>query len=161
MEQELQELRAVLSAMSEQLQMMNEIIHTKDAQIAALTEQVVKLTARIEELMHKKNSNNSSKPPSEGRLEKPAPKSLRGKSGKKQGGQPGHKGTGMKLRKPDKTEEHIPPTGRPTRSSRTCSMPCAASILNENWYSQRKPETRNGPGNSGSCCREYVTRRTC
>ena len=28
MEQELQELRAVLSAMSEQLQMMNEIIHT-------------------------------------------------------------------------------------------------------------------------------------
>ena len=75
MEQELQELRAVLAAMSEQLRMMNDLILTKDAQIAALTEQVAKLTARIEELTHKKNSNNSSKPPSEGRLEKPAPKS--------------------------------------------------------------------------------------
>lgn len=109
MEQELQELKAVLAAMSEQLRMMNDLILTKDAQIAALTEQVAKLTARIEELTHKKNSNNNSKPPSEGRLEKPAPKSLRGKSGKKQGGQPGHKGTGMKLdRKPDHIEEHVP-----------------------------------------------------
>ena len=54
MEQELQELRAVLAAMSEQLRMMNDLILTKDAQIAALTEQVAKLTARIEELTHKK-----------------------------------------------------------------------------------------------------------
>ena len=86
MEQELQELRAVISTLVEQLRIQNEAMADKDAQIAALTEQVAKLTARIEELMHKKNSNNSSKPPSEGRLEKPAPKSLRGKGGKKQGG---------------------------------------------------------------------------
>ena len=124
-EQELQELRAVLSAMTEQLQMMNELIRTKDAQIAALTEQVAKLTARIEELTHKKNSNNSSKPPSEGRLEKPAPKSLRGKTGKKQGGQPGHKGTGMKLgREPDHVEEHVPDKCRSCPQFGQCKMKC-------------------------------------
>jgi len=107
-ELENQELRALINTLIEQIRILNETNAAKDAQIAALTEQVAKLTARIEELTHKKNSKNSSKPPSEGRLEKPATKSLRGKSGKKQGGQPGHKGTGMKLRDPDKTEEHIP-----------------------------------------------------
>ena len=124
MEQELQELRAVINTLVKQLRIQNEAMADKDAQIAALTEQVAKLTARIEELMHKKNSNNSSKPPSEGRLEKPAPKSLRGKSGKKQGGQPGHKGTGMKLRKPDKTEEHIPPKCRSCPQYGQCVMKC-------------------------------------
>ena len=125
MEQELQELKAVLATMSEQLRMMNDLILTKDAQIAALTEQVAKLTARIEELTHKKNSNNSSKPPSEGRLEKPAPKSLRGKSGKNQGGQPGHKGTGMKLdRQPDHVEEHVPDKCKGCQQLGQCKMKC-------------------------------------
>ena len=99
----------LLQMLIEQIRILNEANAAKDAQIAALTEQVAKLTARIEELTPQKNSNNSSKPPSEGRLEKPAPKSLRGKSGKKQGGQPGHKGTRMKLdREPDHIEEHVP-----------------------------------------------------
>lgn len=125
MEQELQELKAVLAAMSEQLRMMNDLILTKDAQIAALTEQVAKLTAQIEELTHKKNSNNSSKPPSEGRLEKPAPKSLRGKSEKKQGGQPRHKGTGMKLdREPDDLMEHVPEKCKSCPQLGQCKMKC-------------------------------------
>jgi len=95
----------LLHALIEQIRILNESNAAKDAQIAALTEQVAKLTARIEELTHKKNSNNSSMPPSEERLEKPAPKILRGKTGKKQGGQPGHKGTGMTLdREPDHVE---------------------------------------------------------
>ena len=103
------DLEKMMEVMIAEIHELNKTIAAKDAQIAALTEQVEKLTAQIEELTHKKNSNNSSKPPSEERLEKPAPKSLRGKSAKKQGGQAGHKGTGMRIdREPDQIKEHIP-----------------------------------------------------
>ena len=115
----------LMQMLIEQIRILNESNAAKDAQIAALTEQVARLTAQIEELTHKKNSNNSSKPPSEGRLDKPAPKSLRGKSEKKQGGQPGHKGTGMKVkREPDRVEEHIPEKCKSCPQFGQCKMKC-------------------------------------
>ncbi len=125
MEQELQELRAVLATLAEQLRVQNELIAAKDAQIAALTEKIAELTAKLDEKNHKKNSGNSSTPPSNDRFDKPAPKSLREKSGRKPGGQPGHKGKGMKLdREPDEVAPHIPEKCQGCPKACLCTMKC-------------------------------------
>ena len=116
--EQLQYQSVQLQQQTEQLTELQEIIAAKDAQIAALT-------ARIEELTHKKNSGNSSKPPSSERLNKPAPKSLRTKSGKSAGGQPGHKGSGMKIdREPDEVIEHRPIQCKDCPHAGTCKLRC-------------------------------------
>lgn len=79
------------------------------AQVATLTATIKELRQTIQELEEKKNKNskNSSKPPSsDGYRKKPV--SLRGKSGKKQGGQDGHEGTNLPQRKPDRMISCMP-----------------------------------------------------
>lgn len=87
-----------------------EIIAEQNKIIERLTAELASAKAEIAELKEKlnKNSRNSSKPPSTDGYEKPAPKSLRKKSGKKVCGQTGHKGHSIVLDKPDRIERIYP-----------------------------------------------------
>ncbi|NLV46137.1 MAG: IS66 family transposase [Candidatus Hydrogenedentes bacterium] len=72
---------------------------------------IIDLMARVSALEARlgMNSSNSSKPPSSDGYIKPAPKSLRRKSGRKRGGQPGHPGTTLRqVAEPDVVKTHVP-----------------------------------------------------
>ena len=77
------------------------IIAELSATVADLTKQVAELTEALNAKKHRKDSHNSSQPPSSDGYNKPSPKSLRTPSGKKPGGQSGHKGSGMAIRMPE------------------------------------------------------------
>src|SRR5215510_6881642 len=80
------------------------------AENAALRDQVQALVARVQELEARlaKDSHNSSKPPSSDGLRR-KPKSLREKSGKQRGAQPGHPGHRVSLvAAPDTIYTHRP-----------------------------------------------------
>src|SRR3954467_13218898 len=79
--------------------------------IAQLQARIAEQDAEIAELKRRlaASSRNSSKPPSSEGLDKPAPKSLRGRSGRKPGGQPGRQGRTLRqVERPDEVVVHEP-----------------------------------------------------
>ena len=98
-----------------------ELVAQQAQEIARLNAHILRQDARIAELERQlaSTSRNSSKPPSSDGLAKPAPKSLRGKSGLKPGGQPGHQGkTLSQVADPDAVLRHEP----------ACCQGCGAGL---------------------------------
>ena len=110
-------------------QLLEQIAHlTKQndeliSQVSELTAKLNESLQTIKELEEKKNKNskNSSKPPSsDGYAKKPT--SLRGKSGKKQGGQEGHEGSNLAQRKPDRIVGCMPAKCKNCRHHDECMV---------------------------------------
>jgi transposase len=102
-------LRAANARLRELLAERDERIAAQQAEIGLLREHLAVLKSQVEDLAAqvKKNSRNSSKPPSSDGLAKPSPKSLRGKSGRKPGRPKGQPGATMQLSEhPDKIVKH-------------------------------------------------------
>jgi transposase len=96
------------------------------ALVVAQGREIAALKARIAELERRLglNSSNSGKPPSSDGLNKPARvKSLRERSGKKTGGQKGHKGETLRqVADPDHVVDHYPPSCAACSSALTPEM---------------------------------------
>ena len=120
---ELHELHTALSRAIEQKD--NDLIKARELNVR-LQEQIVALEAQVRELLARLNMNstNSSKPPSsDGYKKKSKTKSLREKTGKKPGAQPGHDGSGFSLPpEPDEVVECLPTACHACPQADVCRM---------------------------------------
>ena len=108
---ELAALRALLADRDTRIGVLERQVQDKDTAIAALAAQVEELTGQVADLAArvKQTSKNSSRPPSGDGLAKPAPKSLRKKTGRKPGRPKGQPGATMELTDyPDDVVRHEP-----------------------------------------------------
>lgn len=109
MEEQIKLLMQMNQLLTTQNEQQARQLESQTKQIQELTAKIDELLQRIDELSRKKNSRNSSAPPSADGYAKPAPKSQRKPTGAKPGGQTGHEGSSMKLmKKPDEVKEHYP-----------------------------------------------------
>ena len=90
---------------------LRQVVEAKDTELGLLRQQVEALAAQVAELRARlgQNPRNSSKPPSSEGLGKPAPKSLRKKSGRKPGRPKGQPGATLQMTDhPDEVVSHEP-----------------------------------------------------
>ena len=84
-------------------------IQELEQEVASLKATIVDLLDLVARLRNRKNSNNSSLPPSKDENRPSKPKSLRSSSGKKSGGQSGHEGSSLQMSEtPDIILDHKP-----------------------------------------------------
>lgn len=113
--EEIGQLKGSVANLTEDNTRLNRRVEAQNVKIRTLQTENADLKERLakyEDPEPPKNSNNSSVPPSKENMGdeiKRRTASLREKSGKKSGGQPGHKGnTRMKIELPDAVEDHQP-----------------------------------------------------
>jgi len=88
-------LISIILSLQKQVQQLQQVVDEQAALIQSLRDQLAK------------NSRNSGKPPSSDGLKKPRTRSLRKKSGRRSGGQKGHKGHTLKMvERPNHTRMH-------------------------------------------------------
>ena len=114
------ELLAIIAELSATVAKLSEELEESNRKIAELTE-------AINAKKRRKDSHNSSQPPSSDGYSKPAPKSLRKPSGKKPGGQNGHKGSGMAISLPDQERKYYPTECSSCPMAGHCGYTCAGT----------------------------------
>lgn len=104
-----------LQKKEQELVSLRKQVQQRDERIAHLEHVVQQLSEEIKALQERqaKDSHNSSLPPSSDRFSRQKkPRSLRKKSGKKSGGQPGHRGTTLQMRETPDEIICLPPVTR-------------------------------------------------
>jgi transposase len=97
-------LAALVASLRRELAETVAVLEQARAELAGARERIAELEARL-----RQDPRNSSRPPSSEGLGKPAPRSLRKRSGRKPGGQDGHKGTTLaQMARPDREVRHEP-----------------------------------------------------
>lgn len=103
-----------------EFQIIVTVNRTLQDQLILKDKEIQKLNAEVDKYKHRKDSNNSSTPPSQDQNRTKRNQSLREKSGKKPGGQPGHEGNTLKMTStPDDVLAHIP----------TCCTSCGKELI--------------------------------
>jgi len=99
----------LLLEMDRRIHEASQTIHSLECQVQDLTARLDASEQRVRHLEERlaKDSHNSSKPPSSDGMNKPKPKSLRPRSERPTGGQPGHPGHTLRMvDKPDRSVRH-------------------------------------------------------
>lgn len=124
-DKERDELLGIIAKQTSVIGRLAEELAESNKRVEILTKQVEELTVALNAKKTKKDSHNSSQPPSSDGYNKPNPKSLRKKSGKPVGGQPGHGGSGMAItRDPDEVKVYRPTECEGCPLSGKCSYTC-------------------------------------